>query len=42
MTDTTTPAAESDRHMRPIYLSVIVLEAVVIAGLWFFSRHFGS
>jgi hypothetical protein len=36
------PAAEPDRRMRPIYLRVILLEVVVIAGLWFFSRYFGT
>ena len=41
MTHTAPPAAESDRRMRPIYVRVILLEAVVIAGLWLFSRYFG-
>ena len=41
MTHTSPPPAESDRRMRPIYVRVILLEAIVIAGLWFFSRYFG-
>jgi hypothetical protein len=41
MTDTSAPA-ESDRGMWPIYVGVILIEIVVIAGLWFFSRHFGT
>ena len=42
MTDSTPPAAGADRPMRPIYVRVILVEAVVIASLWFFSRYFGG
>jgi hypothetical protein len=35
------PAAEPERRMRPIYVRVILLEVMVIAGLWFFSWYFG-
>jgi hypothetical protein len=41
MTDTAPPATQPDRRMRPIYVRVILLEAVVVAGLWCFSWYFG-
>jgi len=29
------------RSLRPIYLAVVIVEALVLTGLWLFSRHFG-
>ena len=32
----------NDRHMRLTYALVVVVEVVVIAALWGFSRYFAS
>ena len=35
------PGEDDDRPMRRIYLAVVAVELVVLAGLWAFSRYFG-
>jgi hypothetical protein len=42
--DTTdrTPLEEPDSSRTMLYLSVVLVEAIVILTLWAFSRYFGS
>jgi hypothetical protein len=44
VTDATgrTPRDEPESSRRVLYLSVVLVEAIVILALWAFSRYFGS
>ena len=35
-------AANPTRPITPIYVAVLLVEAVVLAALWSFSRYFGA
>jgi hypothetical protein len=37
-----TRAEAPARDMRRVYAGVIVLEALVLVGIWFFQRYFGT
>lgn len=34
--------AEDLRRMAPIYTGVVVVELLVLFGLWWFQQHFGA
>ncbi len=41
---TTDPVESQDdlRRMAPVYVAVIVVEAIVLVGLWVFQTYFGA
>jgi hypothetical protein len=40
MTAPPTPPA-GERRLGPVYVAVLVVEAVTLAALWWFQSHFG-
>jgi hypothetical protein len=35
-------AEAPDRDMRPVYAGVILVEVLVLLGIWLFQRYFGT
>jgi hypothetical protein len=42
-TTSSAPGVETpDRDMRPVYAGVILVEVLVLLGIWLFQRYFGT